>query len=276
MSLPTRPIAFVLAASNHGSLIVNRNDYHKTPDYTYGVGYQILEASSYEGAEVGFALALLGWRRHHFGPGVFAIDGGANIGVHLIEWARHMTGWGRALGFEPQEAIFYALAGNVALNNCMNARVRYAALGQACGELQVPQPNYFAPGSFGSLELRENPTNEFIGQPISYDRSNCSTVAMVALDSLQFDRLDLIKLDVEGMELDVLRGGVATLRRHRPAMIVEVLKTNRAALEQTLAELGYRTFSAGMNLVALHETDPTLPRLSSSDGRLSLDLAPHA
>ncbi|MFM0028402.1 hypothetical protein PQR70_19310 [Paraburkholderia madseniana] len=76
-------------------MIVNRNDYNITSSGgAYGVGHQFLQQSSFDASEVGFALGLLNRRRQHFGDGVFAIDGGANIGVHTIEWARHTHGWG--------------------------------------------------------------------------------------------------------------------------------------------------------------------------------------
>ena len=47
------------------------------------------------------------------GDGVVAVDGGANIGVHTIEWATAMTGWGSVIAIEPQERIYYALAGTL-------------------------------------------------------------------------------------------------------------------------------------------------------------------
>jgi FkbM family methyltransferase len=264
MPLPLRPVAFVLASCNHGTLIVNRNDHHMLDaNRGYGVGYQILTKSSFDENEVSFALGLLDCRRRHFGDGVVAIDGGANIGVHTVEWARHMHGWGKVIAFEAQEVVFYALAGNIALNNCLNARVRLAALGEACGELPVPQPDYFKPASFGSLELerRNDRKTEFIGQPISYEAAACSKVPLVSLDSLELERLDLVKIDVEGMEMEVLRGGRNLLARYHPIMIIEIIKSNRPELEAFVAELGYRVFNIGINILAVHASDPTVNQI---------------
>jgi len=273
MSYPIRPIAYILAACNHGSMIVNRND-HRMVDATsgYGVGFQILTKSCFDEVEVGLVLALLNCRRKYFGDGVVAIDGGANIGVHTVEWARHMHGWGQVTAFEAQEFVFYALAGNVALNNCLNARAKLAALGESCGELAVPQPNYFAPASFGSLELRKRTEPEFIGQQISYEADACTTVPMVTLDSLALHRLDLVKLDVEGMELDVLRGGRKALADHHPIMVVEVIKSDKPALEASFNDLNYRVFSIGINLLAVHTTDPTLQNINTTNNQLTLTL----
>ncbi|MPV71567.1 FkbM family methyltransferase [Burkholderia sp. BE17] len=267
MSLPHRPIAFILAASNHGTMIVNRNDYNVAScGGVYGVGQQILQQSSYDASEVAFALALLSRRQQYFGDGVVAIDGGANIGVHTIEWARHMHGWGRVLSFEAQEVIYYALVGNIALNNCLNARAKLAALGEHNGELIVPQPDYFAHASFGSLELRQQRNTEDIGQRISYDPSNGTRVPMISIDSLGLERVDFFKLDVEGMEVDVLRGARHTLQTLKPILAIEIIKSDQAAITGMLDEFGYRYFPAGMNLIAAHADDPVLQHLSHQDG----------
>jgi FkbM family methyltransferase len=272
MSFPDRPIAFILAASNHGTMIVNRNDYNVTSSGdVYGLGGQILHQSSYDANEVGFMLALLTRRREYFGDGIFAIDGGANIGVHTIEWARHMHGWGRVLSFEAQEILYYALVGNIVLNNCLNARAKLAALGERNGELIVPQPDYFAHASFGSLELRQRETNENIGQRISYDPASGVAVPMVSIDSLGLERVDLIKLDVESMEVDVLRGARKTLQNLKPMLLVEIIKSDQVVIKGLFDELGYRYFPAGPNLIAVHTNDPMLQHISYHDGVTHFD-----
>lgn len=269
MAFPTRPIAFILAASNHGTLIVNRNDYHMIDSQNvYGVGFEILNNSCFDYDEIQLALRLLNWRLQYFGSGVVAIDGGANIGVHTVEWARHMYGWGKVIGFEAQEILYYALAGNIVLNNCLNARVRWAALGESCGEMTIPQPDYFKSGSFGSLELRQQEYIEFIGQNISYNFNDCTRVPVINLDSLNLDRLDLLKLDVEGMEIEVLRGSKEAISRFHPIMIIEIIKSDADAIEGFLVELGYKIFFLGISILAIHMDDPTLEEIQKSDDSL--------
>src|ERR1700690_2900174 len=145
MTNPPRTLAFVLAATEHGMMILNRFDYHRTATGAYGVGYNLLHDARYDPVEVSNAVNMLASRRAHFGDGVVAIDCGANIGVHTLEWARSMTGWGSVVAIEAQERIFYALAGNIALNNCFNARAIHAAVGAHEGSLRIPVPNYRAP-----------------------------------------------------------------------------------------------------------------------------------
>src|SRR5229473_1828699 len=165
MSHPPRPIGFVLAASDYGPLIVNRFDrYVKQDGSGFGVGFEILQTSTYASKEVALVTGLLAVRRQHFGDGVVAVDCGANIGVHTIEWAKTMTGWGSVLAIEAQERIFYALAGNIAINNCFNATAIHAAVGAEPGVMRIPRPNYLRPASFGSLELKQRVANEYIGQ----------------------------------------------------------------------------------------------------------------
>jgi hypothetical protein len=85
-------------------MIVNRFDYRMIDrDHGVGVGFQMLEGSSFDPAEVDMALSLLDLRRRYFGDGVIALDCGANIGVHTIEWAKRMNGWGEVIAIEAQE-----------------------------------------------------------------------------------------------------------------------------------------------------------------------------
>ena len=261
--LPGRPAAFVLVSTNHGTMIVNRNDYRMVGENTgFGVGFQLMNTSSYDPGEVALTLDLLRIRRANYGEPVVAIDCGANIGVFTLEWARLMRGWGTVYAFEPQEKIYYALAGNVALNNCLNVTARLAAAGAHCGKLAVPPVDYCVPSSFGSLELTEADGNEYIGQNIDYSRP-AQHVDLVTIDALQLPRIDLLKIDVEGMEFEVLQGARESIERCRPEIVVEVIKSDEKALSKLLEDAGYRCFPKGMDILAVHETDPVLSRLMS-------------
>jgi FkbM family methyltransferase len=236
MSPSKRKLAFVLAASDHGAMIVSRLDYRMVPPSGgIGVGYQILETGAFEAAEVSMVLTVLGLRRQYFGDGMLAIDCGANIGVHTIEWAKRMTGWGSVLAIEAQERIYYALAGNIALNNCFNAVALNAAVTDKPGVLRMPQPDYLVPASFGSLELRKSPNTEYIGQAIDYSDSSLKAVQAISIDSLKLPRIDFVKIDVEGMEMEALAGAAESIKKHRPALLVESIKTEKAALRAWLS-----------------------------------------
>jgi FkbM family methyltransferase len=265
MRNPTRKIAFVLVSSDHGTMIVNRFDYRMVDkDRGYGVGFQILEKSAFDPQEVDLAMTLLQSRRKYFGNGVIAIDCGANIGVHTIEWAKKMTGWGSVIAIEAQERIFYALAGNIVINNCFNARAVCAAAAASNGTMQAPNPDYLQPSSFGSLELSQRANTEFIGQKIDYSDAKTSVIRTLTLDSFALDRIDLIKIDVEGMELDVLEGAAQSIACHHPVLIVESIKTDKAKLQEWLQQNDYRTFAMGLNILAIHQSDKTLDHVKPS------------
>ena len=261
-----RKLAFVLAASNHGTMILNRFDYRMSgPDQGVGVGFQLLEAGSFDPVEVELALQLIEARQRFHGDGVVAIDCGANIGVHTIEWATAMTGWGSVVAVEAQERIYYALAGNIAINNCFNAIAMHAAVSSEPGIMNIPVPDYFLPSSFGSLELKPRADTEFIGQPIDYSADKTVAIQKISIDALSLPRVDFIKLDIEGMELEALEGAVQTIERSRPIFLVESIKSGREALRNFLDERGYKVADAGINLLAIHKSDPVANELQVPD-----------
>ena len=255
-----KPAPFVILSTGHGTMIVNRNDMHMTgPMEGFGVGMQLFQAELFDAAEVDMALELLKLRRAYHGDGVVALDCGANLGVHAIEWARFMTGWGQVVAFEPQERIYYALAGNVAINNCLNARAVQAAVGAESGMIEIPVLDYTKPASYGSLELRPGDTpSQFIGQAIDYEAGPKVAVSLIALDDIGCDRVDFIKLDVEGMELDALKGARKTLETFKPILLVEHIKAPPGVLEAHLEGLGYHIIMTPINILAVHQDDPGL------------------
>lgn len=266
-----RPAAFVLVSTHHGTMIVNRNDFHRVDEKSiYGVGHQLMARSCYDQHDVQLILELLQLRLQHYGPGVTALDCGANIGVHSIEWANLMTDWGQVHAFEAQEKIFYALAGNIVINNCLNVHARHVALGDRAGTLSIPEPNYLQPGSFGSFELRKMPVNENIGQKIDYAAATTS-IDLITLDSLALERVDLIKIDVEGMEEEVLNGSKVLIGKHKPLMYIEVIKSNQQNLRDFLRNFDYALFPLGMNMLAIHKNDACLANVKTSKGKLSIN-----
>ena len=249
-----RPVAFVIVSTNHGTMLVNRHDYRLVGQSGYGVGHQLLNTSSFDAEEIDIAKQLLVSRRQNFGDGVVAVDCGANIGVHTIEWAKLMSGWGEVLAIEAQERIFYALAGNITMNNCFNARAIWAAVGDKTGSIGVPVPDYFNPSSFGSLEIKKKETTEFIGQEINYD--NTQPTSLTSIDDLNFGRLDFLKIDIEGMEVEALAGAAKSIEQFLPQLMIEKIKSNETEISEFLLRYGYRIFPMGINILAIHESDP--------------------
>jgi FkbM family methyltransferase len=175
-----------------------------------------------------------------------------------------MTGWGSVLAIEAQERIYYALAGNIAINNCFNAAALNAAMADRPGVIMMPQPDYLAPASFGSLELRKSSNTEFIGQPVDYSEGKLRPVQGITIDSLEAPRIDFIKIDVEGMEMEVLAGAAQSIAKNKPAILIETIKADATKLSEWLIARDYKVFQVGINALAVHAADPVLRHLNQN------------
>lgn len=243
-------LSFGLFSSEHGALILNRNDFHHTSNGgIYGVGWQVMHKGAYDVEEIALVKAELLRLKELRGANLTVLDCGANIGIFSLEMARLLP-QGKVFAFEAQERIFYALCGNVALSNFENITAAYCAVGAQPGKIKVPRPNYSRPGSFGSLEINFSKNVEYIGQAVSYREEDMITAPLISIDSLQFSNVDFIKIDVEGMEMDVLRGAKETLEKYHPSIYVEWIKTEKKLLETILLDLGYTLKTYGGNILA--------------------------
>ena len=262
-----RPQAYSLISTHHGSMIVNRFDYHMIDNDTgYGVGWQIMNTGEYDMQEVSFVKFLLEQRLANYGKGAVAIDCGANIGVHTIEWAKMLFGKGSVVAFEPQEYVYYALCGNIALNNCFNVSAYNSAVGDENKLIDMPKPNYFKPSSFGSMEIKQHDRSENIGQALT----TTTKVEQVVLDALPLQRVDFIKIDVEGMEFEALAGGSELIEKFKPQMLIEIIKIDKEKMREKLVTMGYDVYPFGGNFFAVHKSDKMADKCSLVDGNLRI------
>jgi len=162
-------------------------------------------------------------------PGGVVVEAGANIGSHTVPLAKIVGTNGRVYAFEPQRVIFQTLCANVTLNSLLNVDCRWQAVGAAPGTLLVPSLDYEKENNFGGLGLG------------SYQHG--LSVPVTTVDCLNLERCDLLKADVEGMELDVMRGAAQTLSRFRPLLYLENDRREKSpALLEHLLGLGYRLY----------------------------------
>ncbi|MBI3513296.1 MAG: FkbM family methyltransferase [Proteobacteria bacterium] len=161
-------------------------------------------------------------------PGAVVVEAGANLGALTVPIAKAVGPSGKVIAYEPQPVIAALLRRNVSQNGLAQVEVREAALGSAAGSLRVPEMDYRAVENFGGLSL-------------SADRG--SAVPVETIDALKLARLDLIKADVEGMEIEVLEGAAATIARLRPILYVENNRDDRSKrLIATILGFGYRAW----------------------------------
>jgi FkbM family methyltransferase len=204
-----------LTQTRYGRFLYNPNDvYIGKALEAYGEAHE-------------FELELL---RQLSAPGSTIFDLGANIGDHTIPLAKHVGASGFVYAFEPQRPIFQVLNANVALNDLPNVDCVHAALGSTHGSVLIPEIDYSVEANYGGIAVSEFKE----GRPVE---------RIMLDDYLDVHAADLVKVDVEGMEAEVLEGGRKFLARFRPVMYVENDRIDRShELIELLYALNYRAF----------------------------------
>ena len=237
---------FVLTSTNYGPMIVNRWDYRQYHDGFFGgVGINLLQTSSYCDDEIAVCLKLIDRRHTEFGTGVKILDLGANIGSFTIPMAKHVTGWGDILAIEAQTPMYYALCGNITLNNCWNVRAIRAIIAEKADQaMEMPMVDLFKPANFGGLSVDPKMNADF--DHITGSESTPTT----SIDRIGMERLDFIKIDIEGMEIDALKGGIETIKRCKPIIFLEHAFTTKEILLDTVPGYNFVDFNGGDAIMA--------------------------
>jgi len=158
--------------------------------------------------------------------GDVVFDAGANIGAHTVFFARATGPKGLVFAFEPQRLIYQMLCANVALNEFLHVFALNVALGESPAAIRIPVLDPRKENNFGGIALTDHPR----GEPVN----------VIRLDSIGVPGCRLIKIDVEGMELAVLKGADGLIRRFQPALYVENDRADRSDdLIRHVASLGY-------------------------------------
>jgi FkbM family methyltransferase len=166
-----------------------------------------------------------------------AIDIGANLGEWTVPLARAVGPEGRLLAIEPAPRAAAALEKTLAANALRQAAVLRCALGEADGSAELAMPLV--------ISARADTGTARVG-PAAAGHETLE-VALSRLDALvalhRLDRIDFIKIDVEGHERRVLDGASESLARFRPVLVVETGHEGageRALIRNRLEGLGYR------------------------------------
>jgi FkbM family methyltransferase len=157
-----------------------------------------------------------------FGGAILFWMWGRISGLMLCPLARMVSHNGRVFAFEPQRLVFQNLCANLALNALTNVYAYEAGVGIESGWMRLPV---------------FDPRQSFNFAAVSMEGHESGPLAQImTIDDLKLTRCNLIKVDVEGMEIDVLAGAAATIERFRPVLFVE---NNMYGF---LAESGYPWF----------------------------------
>ena len=160
-------------------------------------------------------------------PGMVVIDAGANIGEISLFAARQVQPDGRVFSFEPVPDLAARLRRNAALNSFAGIEVVECGLGARAGQAEIFRPE--APFRDGTLHAGLATLYAHAGRAESLGRIQLTTLDAF-VQSRGLARVDLVKVDVEGAELPLLRGATSVLQRFSPWLILEIQEeTSRAA-----------------------------------------------
>jgi FkbM family methyltransferase len=148
------------------------------------------------------------------------IDVGANVGNHSVFWTsicRAARGW----AFEPLPHNFEVMTRNFSLNSSPVESARFA-ITEAPQRLTLERTSIH---NLGGSSFRANDRGTVEGRP---------------LDSFEFSDVRLLKIDVEGAAVGVLKGGRNTIATHHPSIMIELSPVENEPCRQLLADFGYR------------------------------------
>ena len=161
---------------------------------------------------------LIDWCQQFCRPDQIFLDIGAHMGTYALSLAPHCKA---VHAFECQRETYYQLCGGVALNAQWNVHAHQVALGRT----NAPSvPLYIISLDGGGSSLL---------QPLSEPLLEQQYVECRTLDSFHLTNVGFMKLDVEGMEEDVLRGSLQTLQRSDyPPILLEAWTDDRYAAQK--------------------------------------------
>ena len=151
-------------------------------------------------------------------PGNVVFDIGANIGAHTLGLAQCVGSSGRVFAFEPTDFAFTKLKRNLALNPELLARTDARQALLAANPAAMLQTKIYASWPL-KADAEVHPKHR--GRLVTASHATVDTLdCLVERDGVK--RLDLIKMDVDGAELPILKGGLKTLGKFRPILVMEM------------------------------------------------------
>jgi FkbM family methyltransferase len=165
-------------------------------------------------------------------------DIGANVGYFVLAAAAALGNTGEVVAFEPFSVAYQNLLDNLALNHFTNIRPVKLAVSDTHGEVVL----------YASSDIADTSANIFMAKE---DQAGQEVIQTITLDefSQEMARLTptLIKMDIEGAELAVLKGGRETIRASQPLLLIELeartlraLGLSKADFQEELAPYGYQ------------------------------------
>ncbi|MBI4507921.1 MAG: FkbM family methyltransferase [Chloroflexi bacterium] len=173
-----------------------------------------------------YELAFARWLEGRLRPGMVFCDVGAHVGQYTLMAAAAVGEAGRVYAFEPEPRNFGRLRSNVELNGFRNVFLHQCAVSDVSGGATF---YVHSGGNFnsGNHSLRPDPD-------LAHPQAIVVRTVTLADALLHAPKIDMIKIDVEGAEMLVLRGAEAILVRDHPIVLFE-------AEERQTTRFGYST-----------------------------------
>ena len=166
--------------------------------------------------------------RKHFKGGVY-VDVGANIGNHALYFGK-LENCTKIIAFEPNPHALRILKINILLNN-LDQKIELHEL--ALGAKSMVETITFSAGNLGRTLIVQ-------GSQTSAGPDRAQVQVKKGDDILKGAEVDFIKIDVEGFEMQVLKGLEKTIKRCRPTLFVEVWQENQNDFNDFLSATKYR------------------------------------
>ena len=192
--------------------------------------------------------------------GNIVVDVGANIGLHTLNMARIVGNAGQVFAFEPDPSNFEILKKNAKINNYKNIILEQKAVGDKHGKTTFYQ-------SDNPINHRIFPQSERANSQVQVELTNLDNY----FDSDMIDKINFIKIDVEGMEFGVLKGMKNILKNNKNIKILFefVPKDTIEAGFIPIELLNYLT-SNGFKLYCMDEKTKKLLYVSNNEEILRL------
>ncbi|ABC89583.1 lipolysaccharide tri-O-methyl-fucosylation protein (SAM-dependent methyltransferase protein) [Rhizobium etli CFN 42] len=166
----------------------------------------------------GFEVRTLDRYKELVRDGNIVLDIGANVGSHTLPLAELVGGTGKVISFEPTAHAFGKQKTNITLNPILAQRIdAHQMMLMASASETMPEAVY----SSWPLEVAEDLHSEHHGRLMSTQGARLNTLDEI-LRELGVDKVDFVKLDVDGNELEVLLGAKATLEEFKPRIMLEL------------------------------------------------------
>uniref|UniRef100_A0A831U6P4 FkbM family methyltransferase n=1 Tax=Geobacter metallireducens TaxID=28232 RepID=A0A831U6P4_GEOME len=179
------------------------------------------------------------WVSHIVKEGMTVLDVGANFGYFTVQFSKLVGTTGQVYAFEPSNHFHRRLTEHLDLNGCTNVTVLKMGLSDVKRDLQL-----LIDDSTATLYWHDDAK-----KPVATETIHLETLDSY-IESTGLNKIDFIKIDIDGAEPQFIRGAQKTLRKYRPILLIEFAQlvlmaagSDVPALAKQLKDLGYTFYS---------------------------------